>query len=184
MIDLSEEESEEILDALATRTRRQLYLLLFDSAATTSELAEQVDTSVQNVHHHISVLRDVNLVEPVDTVYSAKGNEMTVYGPASDPLVFVGDHQQSGGVDVTLSDVVAGVGLLALGSLLVQWATEQLWTQLSPSPSVVGTASYADGESSLIGTIAWLVFEIIEPGVLFFFACIFVAALVVFVSDK
>ncbi|GAA0232863.1 ArsR/SmtB family transcription factor [Halobaculum roseum] len=178
VIDLAGEESEDVLDALATGTRRQLYLSLFDSTATTSELAERVDTSVQNVHHHVSVLRDVGLVEPIDTVYSEKGNEMTVYGPASDPLVLVGDHRHVGSDDVSLADLGAGVGLLALASVVVQWAAERVWTQVSTVPGAVGTASYADGGSSLVATIAWFVFEVVEPGVLFFVAGLLVAVLV------
>ena len=51
-----------------------------------------VETSTQNVNHHLENLREADLVEVVDTWYSEKGAGMDVSASAADPLcVFVGE---------------------------------------------------------------------------------------------
>lgn len=181
---MADTESEEVLGALSSKTRREAYRALFDDPATTSELAARLDTSVQNAHHHLSVLRGVGLVESVETVYSSKGNEMTVYGPANDPLVFVGDEEGPLGDTQWLTDVVSGLALLGVASLLVQWATERVWQASIASPSTVGTASYPGTDSSLFETAAWVLFEVVEPGVFFFVSCLVVVAAIVYVTER
>ena len=178
VLEIADAESEEVLEALSADTRRDAYRALFEDPATTSELAERLDTSVQNVHHHLSVLSDVGLVEPIDTVYSNRGNEMTVYGPASDPLVFVGERGRATQVEGALRNVVPGLTLLGVASLLVQWAAERVWRSSVESASAVGTASYPTGELSTVETVAWVLFEVVEPGVFFFVSSLLVAALV------
>jgi DNA-binding transcriptional ArsR family regulator len=182
VLEMADGESEEVLDALSSKTRRAAYRTLFEEPATTSELAEHLDTSVQNVHHHLSVLADVGLVEPVDTVYSSRGNEMTVYGPASDPLVFVGERAAVPQVRQSLKNVVTGLALVGVASLLVQWAAERVWRTSADSLAAVGTASYPGGQST-VDRLAWLLFEVVEPGVFFFVGCLIVAALVLQFSE-
>lgn len=65
-------DADDILDALGAETRRETFRALFDEPATPSELAERVDTSIQNVDYHLQNLRSVGLVEPVETIYSEK----------------------------------------------------------------------------------------------------------------
>ncbi|MFB6155044.1 MAG: ArsR/SmtB family transcription factor [Haloferacaceae archaeon] len=183
VLEMADAESEDVLDALSSKTRREAYQTLFEDPATTSELADRLDTSVQNVHHHLSVLSDVGLVEPIDTVYSNRGNEMKVYGPASDPLVFVGERGRLPRVERTLRNAVSGLALLGVASLLVQWGAEHVWRTSFEPVSAVGTAGYPDGGLTAVETVAWFLFEIVEPGVFFFVSCLLVAALVLRLSD-
>ncbi len=182
VLDVEGEETDDVLDALATDTRRAVYRALFERPRTASEIADAVDTSVQNVHYHVSNLEAAGLVEPVDTRYSEKGNEMTVYGPASDPLVIVGNEEVRPRVQRTLTDVVGGIGLLGVGALLVQWGAERV-----ARPSIGGAGAGPASPNATVGepgSLAWLVFDVVEPGVLFFFACLAVAALAALALDR
>ena len=184
MLEMADAKSDEVLDALSSDTRREVIRELFAEPATASELAERLDTSIQNAHYHVENLASVGLVEPIETVYSTKDNEMTVYAPASDPLVFVGDEDRFPLVERSLGDVVAGLGLLAGASLLVQWGAERLLRPTITAASNVGPSSYTPLDPSTTGTPAWLLFEVLEPGVVFFAGCLLVAALVALTSGR
>jgi DNA-binding transcriptional ArsR family regulator len=66
---------------------------LYEEPTVASALADRVGTSAQNVHYHLTNLRDADLVEVVDTWYSSKGVEMDVYAPAGDPLVLAAGRE-------------------------------------------------------------------------------------------
>lgn len=183
ILEMADGDADEVLDALAPETRRCALRTLFEEPATTSELADRLDSSVQNVHHHLSRLEETGLVEPIDTVYSEKGNEMTVYAPASDPLVFVGDDDRVPRVRRSLSGVVGGLGLLAAASLLVQWAGTRLLRARLPTDDI-GPASYAPADPTSPETLAWLVFGVLEPGLLFFLGCLVVASLAAVATER
>ncbi|MDZ5811631.1 winged helix-turn-helix transcriptional regulator, partial [Halorubrum sp. AD140] len=51
------------------------------------EIAKSVDQSVQNVSYHLERLCDADLIAPIETWYSEKGREMTVYALAIEQLV-------------------------------------------------------------------------------------------------
>lgn len=176
VLEVDDGESDAVLDALATDTRRALLRTLFDRPATPSEIADRIDTSVQNVNYHLGVLRETGLVEEIDTRYSAKGNEMSVYAPACDPIVFVGNEESLPRVKRSLSEIVGGLGLIGLASLLVQWGVERLLRPRAGT-DVVGPASQT-ADSAVSNGLSWVVFEVIEPGVAFFFGCLLVATLV------
>jgi DNA-binding transcriptional ArsR family regulator len=67
---------------------------LYDSPRTKSELADRVETSLQNVTYHVDKLHDAGLVTVIDQWYSEKGNEMDVYAPSNGPLVVVGGGEE------------------------------------------------------------------------------------------
>lgn len=177
VVDVEDEEADEVLDVLASETRRDVYRSLFEEPATASELAGRLDTSLQNVSRHVSILEEADLVEPVGRRYSEKGNEMVVYGPASDPLVFVGRSELRPRLDRSLSEVVAGIGLLAGASLLVQWGVYQLFSPERARATAIDPASYATASDGTGGLLVWLVFEAGEPGLFFFFGCLIVAGI-------
>jgi DNA-binding transcriptional ArsR family regulator len=87
VLTIEDDDAEELIRSLSSDTARALLSALHDSPATASELSETVDTSLQNVRHHLDSLRDAGLVEVADTRYSVKGREMKVYAPIRDSLV-------------------------------------------------------------------------------------------------
>jgi len=97
------------LDVLSSETARKILLALYQSPAPVSELAEVVDTSIQNVRYHIEKLQQAELVELVDTWYSEKGNEMNVYAPRNAPLVvFAGQPEHEEAINEVVSDHASG----------------------------------------------------------------------------
>lgn len=67
------------LRALSSETAQSILGALGDGPATTSDLADRVDTSPQNVHYHLENLQAAGLVTEVGTWYSSKGREMPVF---------------------------------------------------------------------------------------------------------
>lgn len=84
---VSGESQVEALQALSSGTAQAILGALDGDPKTTSEIAEIVDTSIQNAHHHLRRLEENDLVKSVDTCYSVKGREMTVYALAAEKLV-------------------------------------------------------------------------------------------------
>ncbi|MFC6613893.1 ArsR/SmtB family transcription factor [Halopenitus salinus] len=121
VVDVSEEDADELFAALSSETARSVLATLHEEPATTSELADALDTSLQNVQYHLSNLREADLVRVADTVYSEKGREMNVYAPASEPLVlFAGESTRGDGIKTALKRLLGGYGILALAALAVQ----------------------------------------------------------------
>jgi len=189
ILEVQDEDTDAILDALAPDTRRAIYQSLFAEPRTTSELAEAVDTSLQNVQYHLEPLEDAGLIEEIDTVYSEKGAEMAVYAPAADPLVFVGDRQTLPDVKRSLRPVVSGLAILGVVSLFVQWLAHELLTvtpKRSSGPGMM-TAQETVQETAATetsGPLIRLVMEVLEPGLVVFVAGLVIAALVVWMRDR
>ncbi|GAB3322987.1 ArsR family transcriptional regulator [Haloplanus rallus] len=84
---VSSDSQVDALQALSSGTAQAILGALEGEPKTTSEIAESVDTSIQNVHHHLRRLEENDLVKPIDTWYSVKGREMTVYALTAEKLV-------------------------------------------------------------------------------------------------
>jgi DNA-binding transcriptional ArsR family regulator len=87
VLDIRNEESRSVFSALSSETGRAVLEVLYDEPATQSELAERVDTSIQNVGYHLDRLIDAGLVTVAGQGYSEKGRVMDVYAPATASLV-------------------------------------------------------------------------------------------------
>ncbi|ELY67944.1 ArsR/SmtB family transcription factor [Natrinema versiforme] len=145
VVDLEGEDGDAVFGALSSTTARRIYSQLDDEPGTPSDIADAVDSSIQNVRYHLENLEDAGLVEVVDTWYSSRGNEMSVYATTDGPLIVTSDESRASQLKEALSRFIGGVGALAGGSLLVQYAMTQ-W--LAPS----GTRSTADGGTQPAGT--------------------------------
>ena len=87
VVSLGSEEAASLCGSLASETATSILSRLFEEPMTASDLAECVDTSLQNAHYHLERLRDSELIRVVDTWYSSRGVEMKVYAPTHDELV-------------------------------------------------------------------------------------------------
>ncbi|WP_258555398.1 ArsR/SmtB family transcription factor, partial [Halopelagius longus] len=122
VIGLDDDDADEILSVLSSATARRILATLHEDPANAAALADEVDTSLQNVQYHLGRLADAGAVEVVDTVYSEKGREMKVYAPSDKPLVVVAaDSEETTGLVASLRRLLAAVGLVGLASLVVQW---------------------------------------------------------------
>lgn len=72
VIGLEDDEASDLLSALSSGTARRVLAALHEEPTNAAELAERVDTSLQNVQYHLRKLDDAGLVEVVDTVYSVQ----------------------------------------------------------------------------------------------------------------
>ena len=121
VVGVDSDDADQLLSALSSGTARSLYAALHDEPATPSELADGVDTSLQNAQYHLSNLEDADLIEECDTKYSAKGREMSVYAPCDAPVVlFAGSEEDGENVQTALSSLLGGIGVLGVASLVVQ----------------------------------------------------------------
>jgi len=122
VVDLEGEDAEKVFGALSSETAREIFTALHEEPMTASDVADAVDSSIQNVRYHLENLGDAGLVEVVDTWYSSRGNEMKVYAPQDGPLIVSSDQSRASRIRTALSRLVGGVGALAASSLLVQYA--------------------------------------------------------------
>jgi DNA-binding transcriptional ArsR family regulator len=119
LVDLDDDVADEVFEALSAGTARALLAACYEEPATATELAEEVDTSLQNARHHLDTLLEAGLVEVVDTWYSERGTEMKVYAPANESLVLFASND-GGSLRDLLGRVLGGTALLAIVSLLVE----------------------------------------------------------------
>src|SRR6056297_390942 len=123
VLGVDSEDADDLLGALSSGTARTLLSELHDDPATPSQLSDRVDTSLQNVQYHLGNLEEADLVQPVDTIYSEKGREMTVYAPTDQPLVlFAGREEETTGLKDALSRLLGVTVLLGAISAAVQYA--------------------------------------------------------------
>ncbi|MFW5917417.1 MAG: ArsR/SmtB family transcription factor [Halorubrum sp.] len=121
VVGVDDEDADDLIAALGSETAREIITRLHDEPATKSELAADVDTSLQNVQYHLSKLDGADLVDVVDTTYSEKGREMDVYAAADEPLVlFAGGTEESHGIKTALMRLLGGYGLIGLAALAAQ----------------------------------------------------------------
>ena len=121
VVGVDDDEADDLIAALGSETARTILSTLHDRPATKSELAAEVDTSLQNVQYHLSRLDEADLVDVVDTAYSEKGREMDVYAAADEPLVlFSGDSEESTGIKTALMRLLGGYGLIGLAAVAAQ----------------------------------------------------------------
>lgn len=129
------DDAELVFDALSSATARRILAELYERPAPPSVLANALDLSLQNVHYHLENLRDADLVEDVDTVYSAKGVEMSVYAPAAEPMVISGSSlDETQRFKSVIERVVGGIAVLGGLSLVVQWVVGRGITPVAGPP--------------------------------------------------
>ncbi|MFC7155641.1 ArsR/SmtB family transcription factor [Halomarina halobia] len=169
---LDSDHAGELLSSLSSETARAVLTTLHDRPATASEVADRVDTSLQNARHHLTNLQDAGLVRVADIRYSQKGREMNVYAPTEEPLVvFVGREERKTSFLDSLRSLVAAVGLLGIVSLFVQWllTPETMATAADSLPRMADGLGNGGAAASLSA----------PPGVLFFAGGLLVLALLV-----
>jgi len=170
VIGVDSDDADDLLGALSSSTARELLAALHEDPATPSALAEEVDTSLQNAQYHLEKLEDADVIEVVDTVYSEKGREMSVYAPTDRPLVvFAGNEEKTTGLKAALSRLLGAFGALGLLSLAVQ-------TIVGDGLPFVGQTGGATEQSEQVGLAstdagrqtAEAASSAVSPGLLFF----------------
>lgn len=189
VVGVDDEDADDLIAALGSETAREILTRLHDEPATKSELAAEVDTSLQNVQYHLAKLDGADLVDVVDTTYSEKGREMDVYAAADEPLVlFAGGHEESAGIKSALLRLLGGYALIGVAAAAAQRAlsvaepTVRVTTGTgggdagSASDDAGGQETATEsGDAAVDGTVEYVVdplaeyaVSLLEPGVVFF----------------
>jgi DNA-binding transcriptional ArsR family regulator len=172
VIGVDSDDADDLLGALSSDTARELLAALHEDPATPSDLAETIDTSLQNAQYHLGNLEDADVIEVVDTIYSEKGREMKVYAPADRPLVvFAGREEKTTGLKAALSRLLGAFGALGLLSIAVQQTFGDGLGALVGSSGSESTETGGDMSAQSTDTVqqtADAAASAIPPGVLFF----------------
>lgn len=157
VLDIEAEDADAVFGALASETAREVYGAVAEDPRTASDLAEALDSSIQNVRYHLDNLQDAGLVEVVDTWYSSRGSEMKVYGRSDGPIVlFAGDEESGADVRSALQTLVGGTAILGFVGVLINY----LLREPAPTTETVGTAAQSASSTGLNWVVAL-------PGLLF-----------------
>lgn len=166
VIGLDSEDASQLLAALSSDTTRDVLAALHDEPATPSQLADRVETSLQNAQYHLEKLENAELIEEVDTWYSEKGREMSVYAPTNGPLVvFPGSSEDAMGLERVLRCAIGGVAVLGVISVLIEAIARGLVPGLSQEDPAVDGPAIAE-QPPEHGAVEFALG--IPPGVLFF----------------
>lgn len=150
-LDLDDDTADEVFEALAAGTTREIFLALHEQPQPASDLADQTDTSVQNVQYHLDKLKNVELVESVDTWYSERGSEMDVYAPTDESLVLFAGQDRERSIRSIFNRLVGVASVLAPSSLLVAWAASRVHSE--PEPTSLDDLESQGGEDIDVQTV-------------------------------
>lgn len=84
---IEQDELSEVFQALSSETAQAILGSLTDAPKTASDIADSIGQSVQSVSYHLDRLCDADVITPVDTWYSTKGREMTVYALTTERFI-------------------------------------------------------------------------------------------------
>lgn len=150
VVGVDSDDADELLGALSSKTARAVVSVLYEEPATPSAIADEVDTSLQNVQYHLSKLEEADLIEIADTMYSEKGREMNVYRPTSQPLVvFAGNEEETTGLKAALSRLLGSLGVLGLASLVIHRTLRNRFGATSGGEPSGAPAANESGETEL-----------------------------------
>ncbi|MEY7849346.1 ArsR/SmtB family transcription factor [Natrarchaeobius sp. A-rgal3] len=118
VVGLEGEDADQLFDALGSETSRAVLAACYEEGRARSELADELETSLQNVGYHVDKLESAGLLEAVETRYGENGREVTVYEPTKRAIVVAAGEP---GLVERLTEAVdrlfapiAFVGLIAL----------------------------------------------------------------------
>jgi DNA-binding transcriptional ArsR family regulator len=173
VLDIDGDAAGDTFAALGSETAREMLSLIYEEPRTPAELEDHVGTSLQNVHYHVDRLEDADLIEPAGTGYSEKGNEMTVYGPASEAVVlFAGAEDDGSRLRDHLKRLFGLAATVAVATIV--FAVAHDWLTEEPQEQVTfETTDAAGGAESGAATLTAL-----DPVVAFFLGACAVAVAV------
>lgn len=112
---LDDDRVDAVVEAVGSDTAREILRRLLAEPLTASELATELDMTVETVSYHLEALEERELISECDTVYSEKGREMTVYAIATDPTVVIfGSSDDEAQLRAAVSQLASALGPVAV----------------------------------------------------------------------
>lgn len=145
LVGLDDDTADQIFDALAAETSRAILSACYERPRTASDLADELDTSIQNTSYHLDKLEAAELLAPVETRYGTNGRELTAYGPTREAIVLVaGDSSFRERLETAARRLFAPVVLVALASIVAGVLAGTDWgfgpvEDAAPQPGMTGT---------------------------------------------
>lgn len=110
-----DDRAEAVLSTVQSDTAQTILQALMREPMSPSDLAAELDMSVENISYHLDNLQEQRLIEEYDTVYSEKGREVTVYAVTEDPLVIIfGSSENDEQLLATFSRLASVVGPIGI----------------------------------------------------------------------
>jgi len=110
-----DDRAEAILSTVQSDTAQTILQALMREPMSPSDLAAELDMSVENISYHLDNLQEQRLIEEHDTVYSEKGREMIMYAVTEDPLVIIfGSSENDEQLLATFSRLASVVGPIGI----------------------------------------------------------------------
>lgn len=120
LVGVDDPEAEQILSAISSATARRILDLVYDEPRPASELADELDSSLQNVSYHLERLEEAGILEVVEVWYSERGREMNVYAPGNSALVlYAGAEEAKPSLSDALHRALGAIGIVGLASALI-----------------------------------------------------------------
>nr|WP_284011607.1 helix-turn-helix domain-containing protein [Halomicroarcula sp. YJ-61-S] len=69
VLSLDDDGTRDVIEVLSSETAYEIFRLLNETPATPSQIADQLNQSVQNVHYHLENLESAGMIEVTDTCY-------------------------------------------------------------------------------------------------------------------
>ena len=89
VITIEDDEIGNVIGSVSSDTALDILDSVHESPKVSTELADELGVTTQNVRYHLDNLEEAGLVEIEDVRYSEKGRVMSVYRPAESPLMIV-----------------------------------------------------------------------------------------------
>lgn len=125
VVGVDTDDADDVLSALSSDTARAILSTLHEDPGAASDLAERVDTTLQNTQYHLERMEDAGLIEVAGTSYSEKGREMDVYAPSDRALVVVaGREEDTDGLVGALKSLLSALFPLGFLAVLVEFALD------------------------------------------------------------
>lgn len=165
VFDLASDHADRVFRSLSSEMARRILQALYEEPCVASDLATELDTSLQNVDYHLGNLQEAELVNVVDTWYSQTGNEMKVYAPAARALMISSDPDDTSRLRSVASTLVASVLLLGAAAAIFR----SVIVDRLVSPETIGGDSpvaSVDAVGTEIDPLAHLP-AVLDPGIVF-----------------
>lgn len=189
VIELESQRAEVVLDALSSKTTREIFLEIYEQESSISQISNRTDNSIQNVKYHIEKLEESNLIEVARINHTENGNQMKMFCPKSEAVVLLSSQQDKDqalrsamkkiGSVITVSGIVAAL-LSSMSSISTNQYEREAPSIQSEDATVRGTQDISpNAEDTMTDMVADISVGFISGEVGIIIPAIFVLGVVI-----